>query len=73
MDIEVRQLLLDVMDGNPGACVIVEKLLGCDAWYPLLCHLKRQGLVGTTLWRVVKDEYRHDWAQFAQIQLEQIT
>lgn len=73
MDMEVRQLLLDVMDNNPGACIIVGKLLSYDAWYPLLCHLKKQGLVGSRLWCVMKDEYGHDWAQFAQIQLAQIT
>lgn len=72
MDSETRQLVMDVMDGNPGAFVVIRRLMYFTMWYPLLHHLKDQGLVGSELWRVVKDEYGHDWTQFVRDQLAQM-
>ena len=71
-DSETRQLLTDVMDGNPGAFTIIRELMSLPTWYQLLCHLKHRGLVGSELWRVVKDDYQHNWRQFVDDQLEQM-
>jgi hypothetical protein len=60
------------MDGNLGAFTIIRQLMSLPTWYQLLHHLKTQGLVGSELWRVVKDEYGHDWRQFVQDQLDQM-
>ena len=72
MDSETRQLVIDVMDGNPGACVVIRRLMYFTPWYPLLHHLKDHGLVGSELWRAVKDDYGHDWTQFGHDQLAQM-
>lgn len=72
MDSEVSALFVDVIQGNPGACVIVQHILTLPTWPQLLCHCKAQGLVGHTLWRVVKDEYRHDWRRFVADQVAQM-
>lgn len=72
MNNETRQLIMDVMDGNPGAFVVIRRLMYFTMWYPLLCHLKERGLVGSRLWQVVKDEYGHNWTQFVTDQLAQM-
>jgi hypothetical protein len=68
-----RQLILDVMDGNPGAFTIIRQLMSFAIWYQLLHHLKSQHLVGGELWRVVKDEYAHDYGRFVDDQLARMT
>ncbi len=60
------------MDGNPGALVIIRRLMYFAPWHPLLQHLKGQGLTGSRLWQVVKDDYGHVWTQFAHDQLAQM-
>jgi hypothetical protein len=72
MDHQMRQLVLDVMDGNPGALLIIRRLMYFTSWYLLLCHLKAQKLIGSRLWQVVKDEYDENWTQFACDQFVQI-
>ncbi len=72
MNNEKQQLVMDVMDGNPGALTIIQRLMYFTAWYPLLHHLKAKGLVGSALWRAVKDDYGTDWMQFASVQLAQM-
>jgi hypothetical protein len=67
------QLILDVMDGNPGAFTIIRQLMSCTIWYQLLHYLKSQRLVGSELWRVVKDEYAHDYGRFVDDQLARMT
>jgi hypothetical protein len=69
MDRETQQLVMDVMDGNPGALMIIQRLMYFSTWYPLLYHLKMQGLIGSELWRVVQDDYAEDWCRFGQAQL----
>jgi hypothetical protein len=69
---DVQQLVMDVMDGNPGALTIIQRLMSFSTWYPLLHHLKDQGLTGSALWRVVRDEYQEDWHRFASAQLRQM-
>ncbi len=66
---DTKQLLMDVMDGNPGAFTIIRRVMVFPTWYQLLHHFKTQGLVGSELWRVVKDEYDHDLTQFVVKQL----
>jgi hypothetical protein len=66
MDKESEQLTLDVIDGNPGAGVIVCLLLSSPLWRPILQVLKSQHLIGSELWRVVPDEYDDDWECFVQ-------
>jgi hypothetical protein len=72
MDHQTRQLVLDVMDGNPGALLIIRRLMYFTSWYLLLCHLKAQEVIGSRLWQVVKDEYDENWTQFAYDQLVQM-
>ena len=72
MDSEKRQLIMDVMDGNPGAFVVIRRLMYFTMWYQLLRHLKDQGLIGSRLWQVVKDEYGHNWTHFVSDQLVQM-
>lgn len=72
MNSETRQLIMDVMDGNPGALTIIRRLMYFAPWPQLLQYLKDQGLVGSELWRVVKDEYEQDWTQFVHDKLEQM-
>jgi hypothetical protein len=69
---ETRQLIMDVMGGNPGAFVVIRRVMYFTMWYALLCHLKERGLVGSRLWQVVKDEYGHNWTQFVTDQLAQM-
>lgn len=72
MDQTTFQLILDVMDGNPGALTIIRNLMSCTIWYQLLHFLRSQRLVGSELWRVVKDEYAHDYGRFVDDQLAQM-
>ncbi len=72
MDYNTEQLVMDVMDGNPGALTIIQRLMYFSTWHPLLHHLKSQGLVGSALWRVVHDDYQEDWCRFATAQLSQM-
>jgi hypothetical protein len=67
-----QQLILDVMDGNPGALTIIDRLMAFPKWGQLLQHLRNCGLIGSTLWQVVQDEYRQDWMQFARDQQAQL-
>ena len=63
---------MEVMDGNPGALLIIRRLMYFAPWQLLLHHLKGQGLTGSRLWQVVKDDYGHVWTQFAHDQLTQM-
>ncbi len=72
MDQETQQLVMDVMDGNPGALMIIQRLMYFSTWCPLLNHLKMQGLTGSKLWRIVQDDYAEDWCRFGQVQLAEI-
>lgn len=63
---------MEVMDGNPGALLIIRRLMYFAPWHLLLHHLKGQGLTGSRLWQVVKDDYAHVWTQFAHDQLAQM-
>ena len=67
-----QQLILDVMDGNPGALTIVDRLMAFPRWGQLLQHLCNCGLIGSTLWQVVQDDYGQDWMQFARDQHAQL-
>lgn len=72
MDSDTKELIMDVMAGNPGAFTIIRDLMVYPMWYQLLHHLKTHDLVGTGLWRIVKDEYGHDISQFVVDQLEEM-
>jgi len=72
VDHDTQQLVMDVMDGNPGALTIIQRLMYFSTWHPLLHHLKEQGLIGSALWRVVHDDYQEDWRRFASAQLMQM-
>jgi hypothetical protein len=72
MDNPTRQLVVDVIDDNPGALTIIECLMSYATWYQLLHHLKDQGLVGSTLWRVVKEDYSLNLERFVEDQLCQM-
>jgi hypothetical protein len=72
MDQETQQLVIDVMDGNPGALVIIQRLMYFSTWCSLLHHLKMRGLTGSELWRVVQDDYAEDWCRFGQVQLTEM-
>ncbi len=72
MDEATQQLIMDVMDGNPGALTIIRRLMYFMHWELLLHHLKDQGLVGSELWRVVKDEYDQDYTRFVDDQLARL-
>ena len=69
LDKESNQIALDVIDGNPGACVIVCLILSSPLWNPILQALKSQNLIGSELWRVVHEDYDDDWGQFVQHRL----
>ena len=73
MDNGTQQLILDVIDGNPGAFTIIRQLMAFAIWYQLLHYLKSQHLVGSELWRVVKDEYAHDYGRFVDDQLARMS
>jgi len=64
MDKQSEQMVLEVVDGNPGACAIVCLMLSSPLWYPILQALIAQNLVGSELWRVVHDDYDGDWNKF---------
>jgi hypothetical protein len=66
LDKESERMVLEVMDGNPGACTIVCLILSSPLWHPILQALKTQDIVGSELWRVVHDEYQDNWGQFVQ-------
>jgi hypothetical protein len=66
---DTQQLIMDVMDGNPGAFTIIRELMKFPTWYQLLHHLKSQRVIGSALWQVVKDDYGHDVKRFVEDQL----
>ncbi len=70
MDSDTKELIMDVMAGNPGAFTIIRDLMVYPTWLQLLAHLKHNDLVGSELWRIVKDEYNHDIPQFIDDQLQ---
>ena len=72
MDPQTRQLVMEVMDGNPGALLIIRRLMYFAPWRLILDHLQAQGLTGSRLWEVVKDDYGHVWTQFVHDQLAQM-
>ena len=69
MDSDTQQLIMDVMDGNPGAFTIIKELMAFPTWFQFLHHLKAQRLIGSELWRVVNDIYSHDYQRFVEDQL----
>jgi hypothetical protein len=69
VDNDTRQLIMDVMNGNPGAFTIIRELMAFPTWFQLLYYFKEQGLIGSELWRVVKDDYNHDYKRFVDDQL----
>ena len=73
MDNDTRQLIIDVMDGNPGALTIIRQLMTFATWHQILHHLKGQGLVGGELWRVVNDDFQHDYQGFVNMLLSRMT
>jgi hypothetical protein len=72
MHSDTHELIKEVMDGNPGAYTVIRDLIAFPTWYQLLHHLKTRRMVGSELWRVVKDDYSHDLAQFVEDQLAQM-
>ena len=72
MDNATKALLIEVMDGNPGAYTIIKELMLLPCWYQLLHHCRNRGIVGSELWRVVKDDYQHDCRQFVADQLAEM-
>ena len=70
MDSDTKELIMDVMAGNPGAFTIIRDLMVYPTWLQLLAHLKHNDLVGSELWRIVKDDYNHDIPQFIDDQLQ---
>ncbi len=73
MDSDTKKLIMGVMAGNPGAFTIICDLMVYPTWLQLLAHLKHNDLVGSELWRTVKDEYNHNIAQFINDQLQAMT
>lgn len=73
VDNDTRQLIMDVMNGNPGAFTIIRELMAFPTWFQLLYYLKDEGLIGSELWRIVKDEYNHDYKRFVDDQLARMT
>lgn len=73
VDNDTRQLIMDVMNGNPGAFTIIRELMAFPTWFQLLYYLKEEGLIGSELWRIVKDEYDHDYKRFVDDQLARMT
>lgn len=69
MDSDTQQLIMDVMDGNPGAFTIIKELMTFPTWFQFFHHLKAHGLTGSELWRVVNDIYHHDYRRFVEDQL----
>ncbi len=65
----MQRLILDVIDGNPGALLIIRRLMYFAPWHFLLRRLKARGLIGSRLWQVVKDDYCHNWTQFVHDQM----
>jgi hypothetical protein len=72
MENATRDLIMDVMAGNPGAFTIILSLMAYPTWPQLLYHLKARGVVGSKLWRIVKDDYRHNIMQFIDNQLQDL-
>jgi hypothetical protein len=70
---KTHELIMDVMAGNPGAYTIILSLMVYPTWPQLLYHLKARGVVGSKLWRIVKDDYDHNITQFIDDQLVQMT
>lgn len=68
-----ERLITDVIDGDPNAGVVVAELLCHPLWYPVLCYLQSQGLVGDALWSRVRDSYGGDIWQFTADQILAMT
>ena len=67
-----HDLIMDVMAGNPGAFTVILSLMAYPTWPQLLYHLKARGVIGNELWRMVKDDYRHNIRQFIDNQLQEL-
>ena len=72
MNLDIEELMLTVIDGNPGAMTIIKRLMCLPTWPSLLYYLADQGLIGSRLWTVVKEEYDNNCTWFAQNQLLQM-
>ena len=66
---ESEIMALEIIDGNPGACVIVGLLLSSPLRLSILRELKNQKLIGSELWRIVHDDFEGDWGQFVRTRL----
>lgn len=69
MACELEELVAMVADGNPGALMFCVDLRN----YPvILDHLRKTGLVGSELYRVVNDDYGMDVVAFVEDQYASI-
>lgn len=69
MERQTHELIMAVMAGNPGAFTVILSLMAYPTWPQLLYQLKAHGVVGSKLWRMVKDDYNHNISQFVVNQL----
>lgn len=64
---DIKQLVVEVGAGNPGAYTVMKELEWFSHWYEMLVYLRREGIVGGKLWELYKDTYHqsgHDLGHY---------
>ncbi len=64
MEKYLKDLILEVSQGNPGALTAIRELQWFSRWEKMLRYFKETGLVGGALWAKFKDEYHQSIHDF---------
>lgn len=57
---ETAELVTEVMDSNPGALSLIERLTHRTRWYEIMRYCLQNGIVGDKLWQMYKEECDSD-------------
>jgi len=56
---KVKQLILDITQGNLGAMRVVKELQWFSKWFDIMQYCKAEGIIGGKLWELYKDKYKY--------------
>lgn len=66
MDEPTMKLILEVVQGNPGAITVIKKLEWYRLWFEMIRHLHKHGPKGGELWALYKDVHHQDIDRLAR-------
>ena len=56
----VKDIVLDMSDGNPGAMRVLLKMMELPNWEKPLLWMKKNGYVSDKIWMLYKDDHKED-------------